>query len=179
MLTEIEHEDRLAIFVVVAGRGEPHVTPERLRAVLARYTAREEPFGTICACDLRDEPDRLAAEALALVPLVHDQLPEEPGPDDPRRVRDGVPAQHDESDGLVICVHRSVPRLRLRDFVGVSQGARHCSDELLLLGGNTERKDGISIARRYLAKGHAAHGPENRRPRLDGLTADRLAVTRL
>src|SRR5262249_55515046 len=103
-ISEIEHEDGLAVLVVLAGARESHATPESFWTGLSRNTAREEFLCSVRACDLRDESDRLAPDALALALLVDEQLPQEPGPDDPRRVGGDVPTQHDETDRLIVGV---------------------------------------------------------------------------
>src|SRR5262249_8631902 len=98
-------------------------------------------------------------------------LPQEPGPDDPRRVGGDVPAQHDEADGLVVGVDGPVPGLRLGNLICISQCIRHRSDEPLLCGPNTECEDGLEVGLAYLANGDVAQGARRIRTPLSAVFA--------
>jgi hypothetical protein len=121
-----------------------------------------------CAHDARGKPDRVAAVATTLVSLIDQQLPEEPWPDDPRRLGSDVPAEHEESDRLLVRIDRPVPGLALRDVAGVSERPGHHTDEALLARFYPQSQNRLPILVRDLAERDGAHagrlrGPPERR----------------
>ena len=152
----------ISFFVGVARWRKPEMTIEGLRTLVRWDAAREQLHGAVGGDHFSDQPYGLATVPAPLVSFVDEQLSQAPRPDDSRRPGGDVPAQHHEADGLVVRVDRSIPGLRLRNLVGVSQRTRHCSDEPLLCGRNAEREDGLDVVPAYFAKSCFAH--QNREP---------------
>jgi hypothetical protein len=88
----------------------------------------------VSAHEIGDKPHGLPPVSEPLVPLIDDQLPQEPWPDDPRWVRSDIPAQHHEPDRLVTRIDGAIPRVSFRDLGGILQGARDGTHEPLLRG---------------------------------------------
>src|SRR5207248_672697 len=89
------HND-LATFIGLAGRHEPEPLVEPSRPIVPRYETGQQFRGALSPHQPRDLPDDRRAVAAALVPLVDQQLPQEPRPNDLRRLRLAVPADHHE-----------------------------------------------------------------------------------
>src|SRR5688500_2524695 len=111
---EVQAEDALALRVEAARRDESQALVEGIGATLGDDVAGVQLRRTLGSDEPNDLLDDRATDAAALVPLVHDELPEEPGTDDVRRLRSHVPAEHDEADRLALQVHGAVPRAALR-----------------------------------------------------------------
>ena len=98
-----------------------------------------------------------AAVSATLVPLVDEQLPQEPRPDDPRWLGSDVPAEQDETDWLIVRVDSPMPGFALRDLLGVLEGSDHRSDEPLLGRRDADGEDRTPILVGDLAKRNDAH----------------------
>jgi hypothetical protein len=95
---QVAPQDDLALRVTFSGRDESQPGVEAGRPAVAGNVAGEQLGGALAAHQLHDLPHDLPAVALALVAVVDEQLPEEPGTVDVRRLRLDVPAQHHEAD---------------------------------------------------------------------------------
>src|SRR5581483_1429928 len=86
-LGEREAHDDFAVLVDITGRHEPEPLVEPGRAAGQRDVAGQQLGRAFGAHELHDLPNDLGAVPAALVPLVDEQLPQEPRPDDHRRIR--------------------------------------------------------------------------------------------
>jgi len=154
---EVQRKDDLAVLVQLASATEADAPVERLRPAIAQDAAGEQLGRSIGAHEVGDEADRLAAVPATLMPLVDQQLPQELRPDDPRWLGSDVPAEHDESDGLIVRVDRPIPGLALRDLQGVPEGSGHGADESRLGLANAESEDRMAILVGDLARYNGAH----------------------
>src|SRR5712692_7676518 len=99
-LGQHEPHDDLAVPVELARRHEPEPLVKPGRPTVLRYVAGQQLRRTLGPHELRDLPNDIQAVTAALMPLVDKQLPQEPRPDDLRRLRLHVPAHHHELDRL-------------------------------------------------------------------------------
>ena len=156
---QVEAQDDLTVGIEVSSRDEPVARVEAGRATLTGHVAGEQFRCSVRPHQLHDLPQDLLAVALPLVVRVDEQLPQEPRPVDVRRLRLHVPAQHDEPDGVFVCVNGSVPRVpvgvrgRLGNRVG--DGA----DEPFLLGRGAHCENRVEVGLGDLAQGdrHSRH----------------------
>lgn len=151
-----------ALFVELAGGYETEPRIERSgTAFRVGNVAGQQLLAARRTNEICDQPHGLAPVSVMLVTFVDQQLPKEPGTDDLGRIRDAIPAQHDEPDRLVVGVDRPVPRVRLRVFLGVFERSRDRADEALLARRNAQREHLVAIRIGQFAKVHpfVAHAP--------------------
>src|SRR5688500_17113316 len=98
LLMQDSPQDDLSVRVEFSCRNESEPGVEAGRAPLAGHMAGEQLGGALAAHQFHDLSHDLPAVALALMPVVDEQLPEEPRAVDLGRLRLDVPAQHDEPD---------------------------------------------------------------------------------
>src|SRR5215475_15225334 len=77
-----EPRDDLAVAVVLAGRHEPEPLAEPGEPVVLRCIAGQQFGGALGPHQLSDLPHHRRGITAALVPLVAEQLPQQPWPDD-------------------------------------------------------------------------------------------------
>lgn len=112
---QVKSREYLAV-VDFSGRNESKSCIEAVGATFPRRIAGEQLGRSLCA----DQSyyflhDRLAIAA-ALMPVIDEQLPQEPRSDELWRLRLHVPAQHDEPDRPLVNNHGTEPRIRLWAF---------------------------------------------------------------
>lgn len=110
----------LALRVEVAGLDEAEALVETAGAIVPHPVAGEQLGRPLGADEPGDLVDNRSTDAAALMPLINEELPQEPRADDVRRIRRHVPAEHDEADRLAIEVHRAIPRVACGDSAASS-----------------------------------------------------------
>src|SRR5512132_1812675 len=124
---------------------EPGALVERDGAAVALARAGPHRVRAVGAEVLGDQIDRSRAIAMALEPLIDQELPQEMR--DVGRVADLI-AQHDEADQRLAVVQTELDRAAVWLLLSLQERVRDGVDELELRGRNSERLERGSVLRR-------------------------------